>query len=205
MSACSTQNWVWRQGLSRSPRLDIAPPRSRVSQPERAMRCSFQATSQASDPGDIYTRQPRRLVTYFAPQRSIVLLRKFSFTNNTVCGGRLVSTLTFISRERQYTNINRQQSIAPGAVRRYVPRRWQFDTKSRRIYVHPRTCPQSSHLCGPALAKLHAANVPIPQQLRHGTDRRAIPKCPSRAGDITNKIQNIRFKKQVFLCLYQSL
>ena len=125
MSACSTQIWAWRQGLSRSPRLDIAPPRSRVSQPESAMRCSFQATSQATGQRswDIYTRQPRRLVTYFAPQRSIVLLRKFSLTNNTVCGGRLVSTLTFISRERQYTNINRQQGIAPGAVRRYVLRR----------------------------------------------------------------------------------
>ena len=33
------------------------------------------------------------------------------------------------------------------------PRRWQFD--SRRIYVRPRTGPQSAH------AKLQAASVPI--------------------------------------------
>jgi len=33
--------------------------------------------------------------------------------------------------------------IAPGAVRRYAHRRWQFD--SRWIYVRPRTGPQSAH------------------------------------------------------------
>jgi len=34
--------------------------------------------------------------------------------------------------------------IVPGAARRYAPpRRWQFD--SRRIYVRPRTDPQSAH------------------------------------------------------------
>ena len=38
----------------------------------------------------------------------------------------------------------REQVIAPGAARRYAPtRRWQFD--SRRIYIRPRTGPQSAH------------------------------------------------------------
>ena len=37
-------------------------------------------------------------------------------------------------------------------------RRWQ---KSRRIYVRPRTGPQSAHLWWPAVAKLQAACVPI--------------------------------------------
>ena len=51
----------------------------------------------------------------------------------------------------------------PGAARRYAPpqmavRRWQ---KSRRIYVRPRTCPQSAHLWWPAVADLQAASVPI--------------------------------------------
>jgi len=50
-----------------------------------------------------------------------------------------------------------------GAARRYAPppmavRRWQ---KSRRIYVRPRTGPQSAHLWWPAVAKLQAACVPI--------------------------------------------
>jgi len=30
ISACLTYNWAWRQGLSRSPRLDIAPLRGGV-------------------------------------------------------------------------------------------------------------------------------------------------------------------------------
>jgi len=47
--------------------------------------------------------------------------------------------------------------IAPGAARRYARRRWQFD--SRRIYVRPRTGPQSAH---PLVAgQLQAASVPI--------------------------------------------
>ena len=33
--------------------------------------------------------------------------------------------------------------------------------KSRRIYVRPRTGPQSAHLWWPAVAKLQAANVPV--------------------------------------------
>jgi len=73
------------------------------------------------------------------------------------------------------------QGIGPGAARRYAPRRWQFD--SRRIYVRPRTGPQSAHLWWPAVAKLQAACVPLQAdsvhkaaarlgQLRPGTDRR---------------------------------
>ena len=33
--------------------------------------------------------------------------------------------------------------------------------ESRRIYVRPRTSPQSAHLWWPAVAKLQAASVPI--------------------------------------------
>ena len=33
--------------------------------------------------------------------------------------------------------------------------------KSRRIYVRPRTGPQSAHLWWPAVAKLQAASMPI--------------------------------------------
>ena len=47
------------------------------------------------------------------------------------------------------------------AARWYAPGWWQFDPKSRRIYVRPRTGPQSAHLCWPAVAKLQAASVPI--------------------------------------------
>ena len=39
------------------------------------------------------------------------------------------------------------------------PRQWQFD--SRRIYVRPRTGPQSAHHWWPAVAKLQAASVPL--------------------------------------------
>ena len=38
--------------------------------------------------------------------------------------------------------------------------RWQ---KARRIYVRPRTGPQSAHLWWPAVAKLQAASVPTAQ------------------------------------------
>ena len=55
------------------------------------------------------------------------------------------------------------QCIAPEAARRYALRRWQFD--SRRIYVRPRTVPQSAHLWWPAVAKLQAASVPIAYRL----------------------------------------
>ena len=59
-----------------------------------------------------------------------------------------------------------KQGIAPGSARRYSPpppmavRRWQ---KPRRIYVRPRTGPQSAHLWWTAVAKLQAASVPIAQ------------------------------------------
>ena len=43
-----------------------------------------------------------------------------------------------------------KQVIAPGAARQYAPRRWQVD--SRRIYVRPRTGPQSAHLWWPPAA-----------------------------------------------------
>ena len=46
------------------------------------------------------------------------------------------------------------QVSAPGAARRYAPRRWQFD--SRRIYTSVR-----GRLRSPHVAKLQAASVPI--------------------------------------------
>jgi len=93
-----------------------------------------------------------------------------------------------------------QEGIAPAAARRYAPpmavRRWHIVSppirppwiqKSRRIYVRPRTGPQSAHLWWwPAVAKLQASSVPIAQagscamgqtdgQADRRTDR-AIPK-----------------------------
>jgi len=57
-------------------------------------------------------------------------------------------------------NSRLEQDVAPGATRRYAlaVRRWQ---KSRRIYVRPRTGPQSAHLWWPAVDKLQAAGVRI--------------------------------------------
>jgi len=64
----------------------------------------------------------------------------------------------------------------PGGGETICPRRWQFEggwhifsppigpswiRKSWRIYVRPRTGPQSAHLWWPAVAKLQAASVPI--------------------------------------------
>ena len=46
-----------------------------------------------------------------------------------------------------------ETSHRPGGAETISPRRrWQFD--SRRIYVRPRTGPQSAHLWWPAVAKL---------------------------------------------------
>jgi len=66
--------------------------------------------------------------------------------------------------------VSTQQVIAPGTARRYAlpRRRWQFD--SRRIYVRPRTGPQSAHHSWPALVKLQAASV-----------RRTYGSCAPRA------------------------
>ena len=49
-----------------------------------------------------------------------------------------------------YTASERQQRLENNAVRRYAPRRWQFDLQ--RINVRPRTGPQSAHLWWPASA-----------------------------------------------------
>jgi len=84
--------------------------------------------------------------------------------------------------------LQKQQGIAHGAARRYAPADGSSIKKSRRIYVRPRTGPQSAHLWWPAVAKLQPASVPMSRQLRHGTDRRtdhAIPKWPLRRGIIT--------------------
>ena len=49
--------------------------------------------------------------------------------------------------------------LSPGGGEKICPRRLQFE--SRRIYVRPRTGPQSAHLWWPAVAELQAASVPI--------------------------------------------
>ena len=52
------------------------------------------------------------------------------------------------------------QGIAPRRRDDMPPHRWQFDGgKNRRIYVRPRTGPQSAHLWWPSVAKLQAASV----------------------------------------------
>ena len=61
-------------------------------------------------------------------------------------------------------------------------RRWQ---KSRRIYVCPRTGPQSAHLWWLAVAKLQAASVPIAEAAAPWdiqTDGSRYSKMPPRAG-----------------------
>ena len=61
----------------------------------------------------------------------------------TVCGERVVLLSLPYSRERQY---------------RYALLRWQFD--SRRIYVRPRTSPQSAHLwCRSAAGRQRAESL----------------------------------------------
>ena len=76
---------------------------------------------------------------------------------------------------------NEPNKLSPRGQRDDVPppmavRRWQ---KSRRIYIRPRTGPQSAHVW--RRWWLNCRQPVKPRQLRHGTDRRtdrAIPKCP---------------------------
>jgi len=92
-----------------------------------------------------------------------------------VCRGTIPSTtgstLSILQQETRYRP-GGGETICPPPM---AVRRWQ---KSRRIYVRPRTGPQSAHLWWPAVAKLQAASVPIPRQLRHGTDRRTDRAIP---------------------------
>jgi len=61
-------------------------------------------------------------------------------------------------------------------------RRWQ---KSLRIYVRPRTGPQSAHLWWPAVAKLQTASVLIACSCAMGqTDRSRYSKMPPKAAGI---------------------
>ena len=85
---------------------------------------------------------------------------------------KILRNLTFFSlawdllvteRIQNASSCHLWQDIAPGAARRYAPppmevRRRQ---KSRRIYVRPRTGPQSAPLWWPAVVKLQAASVPL--------------------------------------------
>jgi len=71
------------------------------------------------------------------------------------------------SRQMKWTSSerpgnSRKRGIAPGGGETICPppmavRRWQ---KSRRIYVRPRTGPQSAHFWWPAVAKLQAKLPP---------------------------------------------
>ena len=69
------------------------------------------------------------------------------------------------------------------------PHRWQFD--SRRIYVRPRTGPQSAH--GQAAGMQRAYSL---GQLRHGTDRQTDGRiavslnAPYGGGIVTDSISN---------------
>ena len=96
--------------------------------------------------------------TRLTTDRPSVMLRNMYTVQNLDV--RMVAILQYGHRfdtARPYTTVTRsllsmshiwhalKQVIAPGAARRYAPppRRWQFD--SRRIYVRPRTGPQSAH------------------------------------------------------------
>ena len=77
----------------------------------------------------------------------------------------------------------------PGAARWYAPADSSLIQKSRRIYVRPRTGPQSAHLWWPAVAKLQAASVPIAwaaASWNRQTDRSRYTKMLSQGGGITN-------------------
>ena len=85
--------------------------------------------------------------------------------------------------------------ISPRGRRDNMPppmavRRWQ---KSRRIYVRPRTGPQSAHLWWPAVAKLQATGVPIAQAAApwdRQTDGSRYSKMPPRADGMKKLFKN---------------
>jgi len=72
-------------------------------------------------------------------------------------------TLNLPHGTENFPRESKENKISPRGRREAMPppmavRRWQ---KLRRIYVRPRTVPQSAHLWWPAVAKLQAASVPI--------------------------------------------
>ena len=58
-------------------------------------------------------------------------------------------------------NIINETRYRPGGGETISPADGSSIQKSRRIYVRPRTGPQSAHLWWPEVAKLQAASVPI--------------------------------------------
>jgi len=104
------------------------------------------------------TRRNWRRWTRHAPRRrrvSIHASRLFRHATGPIVINGLVESLR---------PCNLQIGIVPGAgaARRYAPHAdGSSIQKSRRIYVRPRTSPQSAHLWWPAAAKLQAASVPI--------------------------------------------
>ena len=82
-----------------------------------------------------------------------------------------------------------KQVIAPRPARRYAPRRWQFD--SRRIYVRPRTGPQSAHLRSDSLDSCATQPACLYPRLDRQTDRQTDKRIavllnapPPKTGDI---------------------
>jgi len=55
----------------------------------------------------------------------------------------------------------RRDDMPPADGSSTMAYRFAANQKSRRIYVRPRSGPQSEHLWWPAVAKLQAASVPI--------------------------------------------
>ena len=103
------------------------------------------------------TERERRMVEWSSP-----LARPVSVTadRRRRCIYRAIPTCA----ESQSTADARRHNVSPHGRRDDMPlafdgsRRWQ---KSRRIYVRPRTSPQSAHLWRQAVAKLQAADVLI--------------------------------------------
>jgi len=91
---------------------------------------------------------------------------------------QLNTALSCTSAARKF-HLRRTSAPDPNTRDDMSRRRRQFG--SRRIYVRPRTGPQSAHLWWPAVAKLQAASVPIargscaPGDIQ--TDR-GIAQCP---------------------------
>ena len=64
------------------------------------------------------------------------------------CTHQQISVTRLVREPATMTDLLTREVISPAAARRYAARRRQFD--SRRIYVRPRTGPQSAHLWWPA-------------------------------------------------------
>jgi len=111
------------------------------------------------------------------------------------------SKCVFVQHEHQNSNNRHQevqlrsktyskQGITPGRRNDMPPPmallRWQ---KSRRIYVRPRTCPQSAHFWWPAVTELQAASLKLNSTTRtrpdpHGPNGVSPQKSPCGSGRV---------------------